>query len=82
MKEQCDEILKQYGISRCTDFSFPLKSKHPVSMKPPTHPNPNVGILDDPLTKYTHSHLETLTDRWTPAQPTNRSKKYSQEYYS
>ncbi len=42
MKEQCDEILKQYGISGCTDFSFPLKSEHLVSVKPPTHPNPNV----------------------------------------
>ncbi len=42
MKEQCDEILKQYGISRCTDFSFPLKSEQPVLVKPPTHPNPNV----------------------------------------
>ena len=31
MKEQCDEILKQYGISGCTDFSFPLKSEHLVS---------------------------------------------------
>ena len=40
--EQWDEILKQYGISGCTDFSFPLKSEHPVSVKPPTHPNPNV----------------------------------------
>ncbi len=28
MKEQCDEILKQY--------------EHLVSVKPPTHPNPNV----------------------------------------
>ncbi len=26
----------------CTDISFPLKSKHLVSVKPPTHPNPNV----------------------------------------
>ena len=42
MKERCDEILKQYGISGCTDFSFPLKSEHPVSMNKPTHPNPNV----------------------------------------
>ena len=42
MKEQCDEMLKQYGIFGCTDFSFPLKSEHPVSVKPPTHPNPNV----------------------------------------
>ena len=42
MKEQCDEILKQYGISGCTDFSFPLESEHPVPVKPPTHHNPNV----------------------------------------
>ncbi len=42
MKEQCDEMLKQYGIFGCTDFSFPLKSEHPVLVKPPTHPNPNV----------------------------------------
>ncbi len=42
MKEQFDEILKQYGISGCTDFSFPLRSENPVSVKPPTHPNPNV----------------------------------------
>ena len=42
MKEQCDEILKQYGISGCTDFSFPLKSEHLISVKPPTHPIPNV----------------------------------------
>ncbi len=41
MKEQCDEILKQYGISGCTDFSFPLKSEHPISLKPPIHPNRN-----------------------------------------
>ncbi len=42
MKEQCDEILKQYGISGCTDFSFALKSEHPVSVYTPTHPNPNI----------------------------------------
>ena len=55
MKERCDEILKQYGILGCTDFSFPLKSEHPVT--PPIHPNPNIvriflnpyRILDDPL---------------------------------
>ncbi len=41
MKEQCDEILKQYGILACTDFLFPLKSEHPVSVNPPTHPIPN-----------------------------------------
>ncbi len=29
MKEQCDEMLKQYGIFGCTDFSFHLKSEHP-----------------------------------------------------
>ncbi len=42
MKEQCDEILKQHGISGCTDFSFPLKSEQPISVNPPTHPNPNI----------------------------------------
>ncbi len=42
MKERFDEILKQYGILGCTDFSFPLKSEHSISVKPPTHPNPNV----------------------------------------
>ncbi len=42
MKERCDEILKQYGNLGCTDFSFPLKSEQPASVKPPTHPNPNV----------------------------------------
>ncbi len=42
MKEQRDEILKQYGVSGCTDFSFPLKSEHPITSKPPTHPNPNI----------------------------------------
>ncbi len=54
MKEQCDKILKQYGVSGCTDFSFPLKSEQPVSVKPPTLIrtllgliNP-YGILDDP----------------------------------
>ena len=30
MKEQCDEILKQYDFLGRTDFSFPLKSEHPV----------------------------------------------------
>ena len=34
MTEQCDdEILKQYGISGCTDVSFPLKSEQPVLLK-------------------------------------------------
>ncbi len=37
MKERCDEILKQYGISGCADFSFPLNSEHPISSKS-THP--------------------------------------------
>ncbi len=36
MKEQCDEILKQYGISGCTDFSFPLKIRTP-RFSEPTH---------------------------------------------
>ena len=30
MKERCDEILKKYGISGCTEFLFPLKSEHPI----------------------------------------------------
>ncbi len=50
MKEQCDEILKQYGISGCADFSFPLKSEHLISVKTPTHPNPNVVSLISWLT--------------------------------
>ena len=41
MKEQCDEMLKQYDISGCTDFSVGLKSEHPVAVNPPTHPNLN-----------------------------------------
>ena len=56
MKEQCDEILKLYGILGCTDFSFPLKSEYPVSVRPPTPLNRTLfgfvnpyGILDDPL---------------------------------
>ena len=52
MKERCDEILNQYGISGCTDFTFTLKSEQPVSVKPPTQPLFGFvnlyGILDDP----------------------------------
>ncbi len=56
MKEQCDEILKLYGISGCRDFSFLLKSEQAASVNPPTlirmllfgFVNP-YRILDDPL---------------------------------
>ncbi len=61
MIQQCDEILKQYGISGCTEFSFPLKSEPPISLKPPTHPNPNVVRICKSVRNIGHSLTRYVT---------------------